>query len=286
MQQRVIVGFLVAYDYSLLKYSLPLAYNAVDTIVLSIDADRLTWAGDSFDFDEDFRNWVTIFDKGGKVVWKEDKYYVASNSPMENETRQRNMMFTGIESYDWYVQLDADEYFIDFTGFCNWLKALNAPEGISVAVKLKTIFKQEAQHWYLIGGRMERVAIAVRYPQYSVARQVEGNEVIEAPFAILHQSWARTETEVLQKLQNWGHRDDLDAKAFISLWRKCDVKTHKTYRYFHPLHPSLWQYLECIEAEGLESLIKIFQDQPPADSEVPKLPILSRFVKRLFSIGS
>lgn len=277
----IIVGFLVAYDYELLKQSIPMVYEAADAIVLSIDAERRTWSGDSFAFDEELRNWITAYDEAGKVIWKEDKYYVASSSPMENETRQRNLLFAGMTGYDWYVQLDADEYFIDFNGFCNWLKALHSPANASIAVKLKTIFKQEANCWYLVSGRLERIAIAVKNPQYSVARHVAGNDVIEAPYAMVHQSWARTETAVRQKLQNWGHRDDLDAAAFLDLWKRCDVKTYKKYRHFHPLHPPIWQCLECIKAESLEALVNFFLVHPPADSEVPALPWRTRIENKL-----
>lgn len=86
---KIAVGFLIAYDYAILKHSLPLGYASADKIVLSLDDNRLTWAGQNFSFDNEFKKWIQAFDRQGKVEWKEEHYYIRGNSPMEKETRQR-----------------------------------------------------------------------------------------------------------------------------------------------------------------------------------------------------
>ena len=49
---KIKVGFCVAYDWELLKNSIPRVYNAADTICLSIDKNRTSWSGKKYDFDE------------------------------------------------------------------------------------------------------------------------------------------------------------------------------------------------------------------------------------------
>mgnify|MGYP007128966661 CR=1 FL=1 len=50
----IAVGFLIAYDYEYLKYSLPCVYNSADKIILAIDSNRNTLTGNNFQFDENF----------------------------------------------------------------------------------------------------------------------------------------------------------------------------------------------------------------------------------------
>ena len=58
------IGFCVAYDWHLLRYSLPLIYDHADYICLSIDKDRISWAGEKFSFDENsFKSFVQAIDK-------------------------------------------------------------------------------------------------------------------------------------------------------------------------------------------------------------------------------
>lgn len=45
------VGFLVAYDWQLLKNALPAIYTGADIIWLAIDSQRLSWSGNTFAFD-------------------------------------------------------------------------------------------------------------------------------------------------------------------------------------------------------------------------------------------
>ena len=117
MEITVAVGFLVAYDYEMLKISLPLVYGSADKIFLGIDENRVSFTGKKFDFDETFKDWVAHFDRHSKIEWVEEEFYLPSLTPMENETRERNLLFANAPSATWYIQIDADEYFLDFPAF-------------------------------------------------------------------------------------------------------------------------------------------------------------------------
>ena len=59
---KINVGFLVAYDYELLKTSIPLIYKEASSITLALDVNRQTWSGNTFKIDSSFFSWITTFD--------------------------------------------------------------------------------------------------------------------------------------------------------------------------------------------------------------------------------
>src|SRR5687768_9620496 len=106
MNRLIKVGICVAYDWHLLQFAIPLFYNDVDRIVLSVDSHRISWANQIFDFDEEkFREMIKTLDPGKKVSIVEDNFHLHS-SPMENEVYQRNYMATILEKGGWHIQLD------------------------------------------------------------------------------------------------------------------------------------------------------------------------------------
>ena len=61
-------GFLVSYDWSLLKHSLPCVYDHSDRIFLALDKHRITWSGNLFDFDlNNFQAFLRELDKENKI---------------------------------------------------------------------------------------------------------------------------------------------------------------------------------------------------------------------------
>ena len=118
---KINVGFLVAYDYDLLRISIPSVYEHADKIVLALDINLNTWSGNKFDVDDSFFKWIKEFDKDSKIeVFKED-FYIASNTAMQNETRERNLLASKMgEGY--CLQLDADEFVLDFKSLTEYLK--------------------------------------------------------------------------------------------------------------------------------------------------------------------
>lgn len=278
----IAVGFLVSYDFELLKIAIPLVYEPADVIVLGIDKNRTSFTGKPFSYDENFKLWVKDLDIEKKVRWVEDEFYQASLSPMQNETRERNKLFESIAA-NWYIQLDADEYFIDFPGFIRFLKANeqgNPPLAkLSISVNWKTVYKSSVDGFFLIGGKMEQMSIATNIPIYDSGRtQYEAN-VIHSPSILIHQSWGRSEGEVMLKLTNWSHAHDFDADAFYKKWFNCNKENYRKYKNFHPLYPVLWENLELRQEANIKDLVRHYQLYPP----VSPLPSAASGLRNLLS---
>ena len=89
---KIQVGFLVSYDYELLKFAIPPIYEDSDEIFLAIDKNRKTWNGSDIYIEDHFFEWIKTFDVHNKIRIYEDDFYVPSISGMQNDTRERFML--------------------------------------------------------------------------------------------------------------------------------------------------------------------------------------------------
>jgi hypothetical protein len=263
MKERLPIklGFCVAYDWQLLEHALPLVYNHADLICLSLDKDRTSWAGQPFSFDESgFKRLVEQIDKDKKIKVYQDDFHLQHLQPMENEVRQRNLMAEFMGEGGWHLQLDADEYFLDFKGFTDYLQKFNHDtRRINVCCPWITMYKKSGNNFLLIHpqkfGQHEFIQIATRWPHYEYGRR-NGYFNILTDFFLLHQSWARTETEVWEKLNNWGHKNDIDVAKYFEQWKNCDDRSFMNYKNFHHLKPNAWPSLINVEAGSIHELSK------------------------------
>lgn len=283
----IAVGFLVAYDYELLKIAIPLIYNDADLIILSIDKNRVSWTGKQFYFNEQFKDYVSQIDNACKISWIEGEYFDQEKTPQLNEGFQRNCLVEAMGNADWYIQLDADEYFIQFNQFVQYLKSLNVSKGepISITVNFKCIFKKLQTSYLLTAGKDEKIQIATNNPKYSKSRQIPGNSIIDSPFFVLHQSWARSEKDIKEKIRNWGHAKDFDTILFYEKWLACNSYNFKNYINFHPIYGPTWPRLEIFNARSITEMIKIFTINPPKKEIPNRTPLIKRIkskAKRFF----
>ena len=258
---EVKIGFCVAYDWEMLKYSLPLVYTHADRICLSLDGDRVSWAGEKFHFDEtQFQSFLTLIDTQKKIYVLEESFYLTGFSPMQNEVRQRNRMAESLGKGGWHIQLDCDEYFIDFNQFVQFLQESRNVrfKKTNICCGLITIFKKVSNGFLIIDRRdkyhIEAIAIATTEPFYEYGRR-NGHFNFHTKFQILHQSWARNEEDILLKVKNWGHKNDFDAMRFLGLWKSIDENNYKQIINFHPIQALQWHSLRYIRADSIEDLI-------------------------------
>jgi len=247
MNNKVIkVGFCIAYDWKLLYYSLPLIYDQADVICLSLDSHRISWGGEKFQFDEkEFKTFVTGIDLNQKIRVLEDSFYLPELSPMQNEVRQRNKMAEFMGDEGWHIQLDCDEYFVEFKSFVAFLKGNQTQSGsTNICCIWITLFKKLSNGFLLINPQrkasLETVTVASRKPQYRYGRK-NGNFNFYTNYRILHQSWARSEEDIKQKISSWGHKNDFNGDQFIDFWKSVDEANYKTAKNFHPIDPPQWQ---------------------------------------------
>lgn len=255
------VGFLISYDYEYLKNSLPLVYEHVSYIAIAIDKKRLTWSGNSFDIPDAFFDWLNAFDTDKKIQIYEDDFYVPELSPLECDTRERTMLGAFMGKGGWHVQIDTDEYFLDFKAFKDYLiKYIDYDVKTLVQVPVHTIFKQDDNGSFLVVDNTEYFPLATNYPEYERARYPKeySSHVISTP--ILHQSWGKELEQIKKKIYNWGHKNDFDTDAYLKLWLFIDSFTYKYIKNFHPIYPEMWGCLEFIPEISIPELIIVMKE--------------------------
>ncbi|WAC01874.1 hypothetical protein N7U66_18735 [Lacinutrix neustonica] len=214
---KINVGFLVAYDYELLKISIPLVYKHATTITLAIDSSRQTWSRNTFQINALFFEWLKAYDIDNKIDIYEDDFYDATINAMQNETRERNMlakrMGDGI-----CIQIDADEYFVDFEGFTKYLKKndhlLSRKKPIQICAFMIDVYKI-LEDGILYCPTYTNYYLGSTKANYVRGRKNKNQQKWYVPFISVHQSWGRDEEELKFKLNNWGHKEDFDVDTFF-----------------------------------------------------------------------
>lgn len=257
---KINIGYLVSYDYSYIFTSLKTIYDHADQIVLSIDKERKTWSGNSFEIPDHFFEDIKKIDTRGIIEIYEDYFYVKDLPTIDCDTRQRNLTLKKLNS-GWKIQLDVDEYAYDFEALKNYLKKYNFltvfPKLTPIAIRgvLLTLYKIDGNHYFYIDN--EEPFSFISNQRHFV--QVRMNNLIPNFFCnykLIHQSWARKPEEIKMKFRNWGHKDDFDTNKYFEYWNNLSAENYKEYINFHPIHPDQWKNLECIEANDIDDFIK------------------------------
>ncbi|WP_139924242.1 hypothetical protein [Hymenobacter sp. DG01] len=268
MSQAIKIGFCVAYDWYFLEHSLPLVYEQADHICLSLDQDRISWAGKPFSFDDEaFFALVKRLDTQNKIDIYQDDFHRPELAPMDNEVRQRHLIAERLGKGGWHVQLDADEYFLNFAGFAKWLRRFNPSRPVNIRCPYITLFKQLDSGFLAVDRQQQLWAdvsnpVATNDPAYYHGR-VSHWFNIYAPYFILHQSWARDEQEIREKISNWGHAHDFDTQAYLDFWLKLSPKNYKEAKNVHPLDKEAWPLLQFVPGQRIADLVPFYTANPP-----------------------
>lgn len=263
MTGKIQVGYLVSYDYELLKNSIPTIYKESDTIYLAIDKKRKTWKGDSIEIDPDFFDWITSFDVDNKIVIYEDVFYIPTLSTMQCEVRERKMLAEKMGIGNWLIQLDSDEYFYDFEKFITYLKSKNKflenPQSQIVQI---CCFKINL-YKYVEGGvmyvdKLDKFMVATNYPNYKIGRHGKCRSIYVDSVS-LHDCLSRSRNELEMKLDNWGHNADINKKDFLKKWDSVNISNYKNIRGFFYLDPMHWKTIEFMNGNSLQELLINFK---------------------------
>ena len=258
-QKTIKVGSLISYDYMYIKEMLPRIYEYADIIVFALDKERKTWSGNTIDIPDSFFSWLKEFDINNKISLYEDNFYIPELSPMECEVRERNLLSKFMGEGGWHIQIDSDEYFIDFKSFTEYLKKLDITKPTTVFVEWIHLFKRDENGFYIIEPH-EPIEIATNKPAYEHGRaklKYSGNEKrIYTDFKMLHQSWARNDDEISFKINNWGHANDFNTESYFKIWQNINKHTYKFIQSFHPLDAWRWKYLIYFETQSISTLIE------------------------------
>jgi hypothetical protein len=281
MANIIKTGFCVAYDWEMLRKSIPIVYEHSDIICLALDKNRKSWAGNPYEFDNKaFYQFVEEIDKDKKIILYEDDFALPDLNSRQNCNRHRMLIAEKMGKGGWHIQIDSDEYFLDFAGFAQYLKKLNPnPTGqekpLNVSCPFIALLKKVDEGYLYVDFKdrlPEIIPMATTLPDYQRARQ-NGHFNHYANFYVIHETWARSDEELWYKINNWGHAsEELEEKkareSYFELWKALDSRNYQYIRDFHPASPTTWTALGFCEGKDIDGFMQNFQ--------VPEFP-LSKF---------
>lgn len=260
--RQIHVGILVSYDYQYLPLCIAQIYEKADKITLAIDKNRKSWAGEEFYFDEEFLANILRNDPKKKISVYEDNFSIPELPSWKCDHRERLMLreYMNSEAEDaWHLQLDTDEYFIDFDGFVKYLHQIEKDYTgkITVYCKLITIFKC-LPDGIIIAEDNEGLGY---FPVASIGgcrfEPAENEIKLKTNFKVLHQSWGRSEEEIGFKIKSWGHNKDFNTNDYLKFWKSVNQYNAEYIKDCHPLGKSCgWNHLVFYEG----SIKKIITD--------------------------
>jgi hypothetical protein len=256
--KKIHVGFLLSYDYENLKKAIPPVYEAADAIFIAVDMEYRTWSGEKFEVSPSFYQWLKKFDTQNKIQIYRDNFFIPELSAIENDTRERTMLSEKMGIGNWLVQVDADEYFIDFTGFVKSLRKydrfLEKPERtpIQIAGFLINMYKY-TEEGLLYVDQPTKVLLATNYPKYTFARQ-NRKRIVYVDHLLMHECISRNEKDLMTKLTNWGHSKDFDIEKYVQKWRSVNKDNYKEMQDFFYLQPEGWKTLDYIGTKNMEEI--------------------------------
>jgi hypothetical protein len=248
--------------------SLEEVYKHADTIHIAIDRERKTWSGNDIEIPQSFFDRLKDYDTLNKITLYFDTFYVPSLTPMECETRERNLLLKQMGKGGWFIQLDVDEYIYDFQSVVTflkknkWLTWFPKLTPFSIKGTLITLYK-ELPEGYLFIDNGEKFSFITNIPHYDVARYNHSIRIHDANISVIHQSWAREEKEIKRKIENWGHRDDFDTSQFFEFWKSIQMKGYEKIQNFHPFDKVTWNKLHFIESRSIQEFIEKYATKNP-----------------------
>lgn len=263
--KKIIVGFLVSYDYPKLKQSIPPVYQQADKIYLAIDRQLRTWKGNHFSIDDNFFQWLERFDCDNKIELYRDDFFIERLDPLQNDTRERRMLGNKMGQGNWLIQVDADEIFIDFKQFVNSLRQhdrfLDKPEQtpIQIAGFLINIYKYLEQGMLYVK-HPTKVMLATNLPNYQKARNTK-QRIIYTDNVLLHECLSRTEQQLQLKLENWGHADEINPH-FLEKWKQANQHNYQQLKNLFYLDPKRWKSLGHFPTQDRTEIKKIISQTP------------------------
>jgi hypothetical protein len=262
--EKIKVGFLISYDFILLKNALPQVYEYSDSIFLAIDRDRKTWNGADFTIDDSFFDWINEIDVDNKIEIYEDQFYIENLTTMECEVRERKMLSKKMGIGNWLIQLDADEYFLNFKEFTTFLKNNNKyvkpsyKKEIQISAYLVNIYKF-VEDGFLYVDEPTRCLTATNKPNYKVGRNTR-KRIIYTNNLILHETLSRSEEELEMKLKNWGHKNELNSQ-FLAKWKIASKENFMDLKDVFYIEPEKWKSLNYVVGKNINEVSKNFNSK-------------------------
>lgn len=222
----------IAYDYKYAIASILSYYKIADEIVLAIDQDRISWSNKKYEFnDQDFNERINAIDKDKKIKIIIGNFH-KFQKPIDNDTYERNYISRNCMIGNYIIGIDSDEILLNPDEFKIWMNNCNINS--DVKSRLFTVYKSFKN--YLLNVQPDEMTVVgtALISSYNKCRNTR-NFTVDSPLQILHYSWARNETELLQKLLNWGHSTDFNIKKHYQIWQSVNLQNYRSQTMLHPL---------------------------------------------------
>lgn len=242
----------VAYDWRYALDSLPHCYAIADEIVLGLDAQRVSWSGRPYPFNERaFRAGLGRLDRQAKIKVVEANFH-AQASPGDNDTFERNALSRHCRAGNWVLQIDSDEWMRNPAEFAAWLSQQRLAR--PVFAQWLTVYKILGGTALVVDGPAEWVQVGSARPGRYIHMRDTGGWSQRSPLELLHFGWGRSRAELKRKLENWSHTLDVDAAAALRRWDAVTLANHRLQRDLHPIHPATWPGLRAVPLASLRAL--------------------------------
>lgn len=264
--QKKSVISLISYDADYLPASIRSYYEYVDEIVLGLDADRISWSGNSFTFDEGrLFSELSEIDRDNKITVVESNFH-RSSVPIENDTHERNYLKEQC-SHDWIFSFDADEVLVNaksfFQDFCplvenykdvelmfTWFLLYKQLEDGTLIIADETrnhVFKKDVQGFTAYKNSHT----------YTYCRWTNATKKILSPLAIAHYSFCRPEKELNVKINNFGHSVESKKDPFYDVQKQINLDNYQSlYNFKTSNMGAQWPTLKYIKNSELNQFLK------------------------------
>jgi hypothetical protein len=236
---------------------LPPVYKGADRIFIAVDENYNTWSGNKFEVDPSFFEWIKEIDTDNKIEFYRDNFYIPTLDALQNDTRERHLLGLKMGIGNWIIQVDSDEYFIDFERFVKFLRKydryLDNPEKhpVQIAGFHINIYKY-LDDGLLYVNKPTKLLLATNYPNYRAAKNTKERVIYHDTF-ILHEGLSRSEEELAFKLKNWGHMHQVNT-TFLEKWKKANKDNYHTIKDVFYLNPVIWKELGYLPSKSLSDL--------------------------------
>lgn len=241
-------AYVMAADPAWIEASVSSYYALVREIVVSYDAEGLSWSGTPLPIEECLDR-LGKCDPQGKMRFCPGHFARRDHDPMENDTFQRQTALDMAgRGADWVLQLDTDEVIPDPAAFIGALEeadrggfgAMEYPaRWLYQRIGERSFLERCSRFWKPIAGfpgpvavrpgaqlryarqcdaSLFRVDFGIRNTDPCHGRNTPVHRAISTREGILHYSWIRDEAELRRKTASWGHsRDPWDKE--IAHWK-------------------------------------------------------------------
>ena len=165
---------------------------------------------------------------------------------------------------NWLIQLDADEYFLNFKEFTTFLKNNNKyvkpsyKKEIQISAYLVNIYKF-VEDGFLYVDEPTRCLTATNKPNYKVGRNTR-KRIIYTNNLILHETLSRSEEELEMKLKNWGHKNELNSQ-FLAKWKIASKENFMDLKDVFYIEPEKWKSLNYVVGKNINEVSKNFNSK-------------------------